>query len=378
MSDFQASTFLDKIEDPALGMFSRCPLTFRDKEIRQIYKVLPYLGEMLQEADPGKSINLGCLLEVAMATAHMSSFALPALYDSSAITKAGIHDSLLYEAALQLAQPALDIGALERLGHSSVLAESTAPAPTMLTSASNKGYKKAGALAHKDPPIVLGKLDATKEGSVAKKSEMRGYPTLKSLREGKATEYGGGTARLDSLPLQYLSLGLALTRRTPSSVLKQPGPSSVLDESIAAPPPLQGQPPACPPCPGQRRHTAPSPARTLLLAGQAVCHQGRVHHRLEGPEREGRDQGEHHREGRSCPPAHPPRAGQHRHHRSWHTQHQREGRGRSSAHRACEGRDQELQHSRHRGWHFKILYLLGVFKDLQLPAVYEIMYIPAC
>ena len=79
MSGFQASTFLNKIEDPALGMFSRCPLTLGDKEIRRIYKVLPYLGEMLQEADPGKSINLGCLLEVAMATAHMSSFALPAL-----------------------------------------------------------------------------------------------------------------------------------------------------------------------------------------------------------------------------------------------------------------------------------------------------------
>jgi len=52
--------------------------------------------------------------------------------------------------------------------------------------------KAAGILAEKESKIVLGKLDATEEGAVAEKFEVRGYPTLKFFRNGKATEYGGG------------------------------------------------------------------------------------------------------------------------------------------------------------------------------------------
>jgi len=52
--------------------------------------------------------------------------------------------------------------------------------------------KAAGILAEKDSAIKLGKVDATEESSIAEKFEVRGYPTLKFFKNGKAMEYGGG------------------------------------------------------------------------------------------------------------------------------------------------------------------------------------------
>merc|ERR1711992_128629 len=52
--------------------------------------------------------------------------------------------------------------------------------------------KAAGLLTEKDSKIMLGKVDATEQKKIAETHEVRGYPTLKFFKNGKAMEYGGG------------------------------------------------------------------------------------------------------------------------------------------------------------------------------------------
>ncbi|KAI1291814.1 Protein disulfide-isomerase 2 [Halotydeus destructor] len=59
--------------------------------------------------------------------------------------------------------------------------------------------KAATQLAEKGAEALLGKVDATEQAELAEKFEIRGYPTLKFFRNGKAVDYNGGRSADDIL-----------------------------------------------------------------------------------------------------------------------------------------------------------------------------------
>merc|ERR1712066_304410 len=54
------------------------------------------------------------------------------------------------------------------------------------------GAKAAGKLAEAGSPIMLAKVDATEQKKIAETHEVRGYPTLKFFKKGRAMDYMGG------------------------------------------------------------------------------------------------------------------------------------------------------------------------------------------
>lgn len=57
--------------------------------------------------------------------------------------------------------------------------------------------KAAKQLKEQESAIKLAKVDATVEAELGTKNDVRGYPTIKFYKNGKASDYGG----MDDLPL---------------------------------------------------------------------------------------------------------------------------------------------------------------------------------
>merc|ERR1711874_236063 len=74
--------------------------------------------------------------------------------------------------------------------------------------------KAAGILAEKESKIVLAKVDATEEGAVAEKFEVRGYPTLKFFLSAKADSHADDVAMLQGIAKENKGKMLFVTINT--------------------------------------------------------------------------------------------------------------------------------------------------------------------
>ena len=59
--------------------------------------------------------------------------------------------------------------------------------------------KAAAKLKEMNSEIMLGKVDATEQTELAEENKIRGYPTLKFYRDGKASDYNGNFVCLVSI-----------------------------------------------------------------------------------------------------------------------------------------------------------------------------------
>ena len=76
-------------------------------------------------------------------------------------------------------------------------------------------YKKAAEiLKYEDPPVMLAKVDATVEESLASRFKVRGFPTLKLFKHGKEYEYAGGRTSNTIIPWVKKRTGASTKRLT--------------------------------------------------------------------------------------------------------------------------------------------------------------------